>query len=129
MRTKFLFLIFSFIISVCIFFAAPRNVLAYSAVSNPSALAFVNPLDIFKNDLLENAAQQLNVTTEVPSLTGISRFGLGTQWNIELLDFKNLSGGDAISVLKAIAVLAINLFLIVIQVVVAILKGLLPFLS
>ena len=49
--------------------------------------------------------------------------------SLNLLNTENLSASDLPGALKAVAVLAINLFLIVIQVVVGILKALLPFLS
>lgn len=47
----------------------------------------------------------------------------------QLLNTKNLSSSDFGTALKAVAVLAINLFLIVIQTVASILKALLPFLQ
>ena len=46
-----------------------------------------------------------------------------------LLNTNDLNSGNLFKMLKAVAVLAINLFLIVIQVVVGILKALLPFLN
>jgi len=45
------------------------------------------------------------------------------------LDVKAISSGDIISALKAVAVLAINLFLIIIQTIAGILKALLSFLQ
>lgn len=83
------------------------------------SLTNLNPLDFFKSDLLKNAAQNAGVSTTVPNLPIFKQF----------LDTKNLSFSDIPGSLKAIGVLAINLFLVVIQAVAAILKGLLPFLS
>ena len=102
---------------IFIFVLTASGVFAYtsgtpSASSTPS---LINPFDYFKNDTLKNAAQNIGVGTTVPSL--------------RLLDTKDLSFSDIPGSLKAIATLAINLFLIVIQAVAAILKGLLPFLS
>lgn len=86
-----------------------------SGTSDSPVPSLLNPFDFFKNDALKNAAQNIGVGTTVPSL--------------RLLDTKDLSFNDIPGSLKAIATLAINLFLIVIQAVAAILKGLLPFLS
>ncbi len=126
MKIKFPTLIIGF--TVCVFSLVSFNgSFAYTSANpnqGPSLPTFIDPLDIFKSDLLKNAAQQTGVGTAVPGLN----LG-GTPTNVNLLDLKDLSSGDFVSVLKAIATLAINLFLIVIQVVVAILRGLLPFLS
>lgn len=101
---------------VFIFILTASGAFAYtSGTPNTSVPSSLNPFDFFKNDALKNAAQNIGVGTTVPSL--------------RLLDTKNLSFNDIPGSLKAIGVLAINLFLIVIQAVAAILKGLLPFLS
>jgi hypothetical protein len=117
---KFSSLIIGF--TICVLSLASFNgVFAYSSTDSDQGISspsLINPLDIFKSDFFKNAAQQLNVGTTTPTST-----------NINLFDLKDLSSGDFVSVLKAIGTLAINLFIIVIQVVVAILKGLLPFLS
>jgi hypothetical protein len=88
--------------------------LAYNQNFNLSVPSF-NPLDYLKKDLLESAARSIGVGTAVPSLN--------------FFNTKSFSSGDIVSMLKAVAVLAINLFLIVIQTVAGILKALLPFLS
>ncbi len=101
---------------VFIFILTTSGTFAYtSGTSDTSTPSLINPFDFFKNDALKNAAQNIGVGTTVPSL--------------RLLNTKNLSFSDIPGSLKAIGVLAINLFLIVIQAVAAILKGLLPFLS
>lgn len=91
--------------------------LAYSSIgSTPLPKpSIIEPLDILKSDLFKNIVPNIGIGTTIP--------------NLNLLNTKNLSGGDLVSVLRAIAVLAINLFLIVIQTVAGILKALLPFLS
>ena len=81
---------------------------------NLPALSF-NPLDYLNDDLLKGAARDTGIGTSVP--------------NLNLINMENLSSGDIISMLKAVAVLAINLFLIVVQTVAGILKALLQFLS
>ena len=60
-------------------------------------------------------------TTILPSLP--------EEKKIKLIDLQNISSDDIFKSLRAIAILAINLFLIVIQVVAGILKALLPFLG
>jgi len=79
----------------------------------------LNPLDYLKNLPSLGGVTTQGIGTSVPSLPSFSRF----------LDTGNLSAGDVVSMLKAVAVLTINLFLIVIQTVAGILKALLPFLS
>lgn len=105
---------------VFIFVLIASGAFAYaSGTSDASAPSLINLFDFFKNDALKDAAQSTGVSTAVPSLPIFKQF----------LDTKDLSFNDIPSSLKAIAVLAINLFLIVIQAVAAILKGLLPFLG
>ncbi len=109
-------LIFLVGLPVFIFILTTPSTFAYtSGTPDTSGPSLINPFDFFKNDALKNAAQNIGVGTTVPSL--------------QLLNTKNLSFSDIPSSLKAIGVLAINLFLIVIQAVAAILRGLLPFLS
>ena len=101
---------------VFIFILTASGAFAYtSETPDTSVPSLINPFDFFKNDALKNAAQKTGIGTTVPSL--------------QLLNTKNLSFNDIPGSLKAIATLAINLFLIVIQAVAAILRGLLPFLS
>lgn len=113
------------IISVIILIMAvftPIHSLAYpiNNTSPLSAPSLIDPLNILKSDLFKN------------SLPGFGNFNIGTtipSFNLNLLNTNNLSSTDLTSALKAVLVLAINLFLIVIQTVVAILKALLPFLQ
>ncbi len=101
---------------IFIFILTASGTFAYtSGTPDTSTPSLINPFDFFKNDALKDAAQKTGIGTTVPSL--------------KLLDTKNLSFNDIPGSLKAIATLAINLFLIVIQAVAAVLKGLLPFLS
>ncbi len=104
---------------VFIFILTASGTFAYTS-GNPdtSAPSLINPFDFFNSDVLKNAAQNTGISTVVPSLPSFN-----------LLDTKNLSFSDIPGSLKAIGTLAINLFLVVIQAVAAILKGLLPFLS
>jgi hypothetical protein len=96
------------------FVSNPFNVFASNQNFSLSIPLFNSP-DYLKEDLFKGAAQNIGVGTTVPSLN--------------LSNTKSLSSGDIISMLKAVVVLAINLFLIVIQTVAGILKALLPFLS
>ena len=118
MKSKSIFILLIGL-SIFVFVLTTTNVFAYTpGTLNTSVSSLINPFDFFKNDMLKNAAQNTGVSTAVPGLPSFN-----------LLDTKNLSFSDIPGSLKAIAVLAINLFLIVIQAVAAILKGLLPFLS
>ncbi len=120
MKSKSIFILLVVGLPVFIFILTTFDVFAYtSGTPDASASSLVNPFDFFKNDALKNAAQNIDVGTTVPSLPIFKQF----------LDTKDLSFSDIPGSLKAIGVLAINLFLIVIQAVAAILKGLLPFLS
>lgn len=91
------------------------------------SMALESPIDLFAPSLPDIQ----NIGTTIPSLTGVPKLTEinlgGGSWDI--LKGGNVSSNDLTGALKAIAVLAINLFLIVIQVVVGILKALLPFLS
>ena len=102
-------LFFIFFIGLQIFILNPSGTFAYASSGNPdilaSSLALTNPLDFFKSDALKNATQDTGIST------------------------KKLSFSDIPNSLKAIGILAINLFLIVIQTVAGVLKALLPFLS
>ena len=96
--------------------------LAYSTTTSNTPLlplpSLIDPINVLKNSLLKNTTPNLK------------NFSIGTTMpNLNLLNTQNLSGGDLLGALKAVAVLAINLFLIVIQTTAAILKALLPFLS
>ena len=109
---------------------------AYSSAGDSRVPYLTNPLDYLNNQVLQNlpGLQNLNISTAapVPSLSKGLFKGLisGTaSEQFKLLNTKNLSFDDLTGSLKSIAVLAINLFLIVIQVVAGILKALLPFLS
>lgn len=103
----------------------------------------LEPLDLFNRAFSETSK---STTTSLPALPGfklppelqksvkgfLSGTSTGTGSNFDfkqLLNTESLSGKDFGSALKAIAVLAINLFLIIIQTVAAILKALLPFLQ
>lgn len=112
---KNLVLMISLLIILSAALTASRS-LGYSAGSTPLPVpSIIEPLDILKSDLFKNIIPNIGIGTTIP--------------NLNLLNTKNLSGGDLTSALKAIAVLAINLFLIVIQTVAGILKALLPFLQ
>ncbi|MEX1063856.1 MAG: hypothetical protein WD898_01855 [Candidatus Paceibacterota bacterium] len=93
-----------------------------------------NPLDLLENDVLQDAADSKGIGTTVPSLPKLPGFKdiiAGTSGNAfsELINTDAFSSDDISGTLKAVAVLAINLFLIVIQTVAGILKVLLSFLS
>lgn len=98
-------------------FAATQNNFLNPSV--PSVPSINDTLDFLKtNDLFKNAAQSKGIDTSIPKLPNLKSF----------LDTKDLSFNDVSSSLRSIGILAINLFLIVIQTVAGILKGLLPFL-
>lgn len=87
-----------------------------------SSNQLVNPLNPSK---LLPGIPSVNMGTIVPTLSGLPT-SLG---GFKLFNLNSLSANDFTSALKSIGILAINLFLIVIQVVAGILKALLPFLS
>ena len=61
----------------------------------------------------------LNIDTKRFNLPEISNIFKKSDWSM----------GDVVAVLKALAILGINVFIVVVEVVVGILKALLPFLS
>ncbi len=96
--------------------------------------AIPNPLDLFKNDLFKESAGSKGIGTTIPSLPELPGFKdivAGTSKGAfgDLLNTDAFSSGDITGTLKAVSILAINLFLIVIQTVAGILKVLLSFLS
>lgn len=131
-------------IKVKIFILAFTTLIA--TVVPPVFVYASNTLPLEPLDLLNKAFSETskNANTSLPTLPGF-KLPLGIQKSAksflsgantgngidfgQLLNTKNLSGKDFGSALKAVAVLAINLFLIVIQTVASILKALLPFLQ
>ena len=113
-------IIFSAVIVLSAIFISSRHSFAYSTTGDVSLTplpSIINPIEALKNqsNFFKNIVPSIGIGTTMPSLN--------------LLNTENLSASDLPGALKAVAVLAINLFLIVIQVVVGILKALLPFLS
>lgn len=111
---------------------------AYSSAGDSLTSSLTNPLDYLNNQLLPNlpGLKNVNIGTALPLPPNLSRglFSRGfisgeASEQFKLLNTQNLSFDDLTGSLKSVAVLAINLFLIVIQVVAGILKALLPFLK
>ncbi|MBI2063008.1 MAG: hypothetical protein HYT61_02075 [Candidatus Yanofskybacteria bacterium] len=88
---------------------------AYSINETSLPLPSILNINPFDSDLFKNLVPNIDLGTTMP--------------NLNLLNINNLSSNDFVSVLRAVAILAINLFLIVIQTVAGILKALLPFLT
>ncbi len=111
-----------FSVVICLLFLSGfvrANSFAYSAGTLPgSPLPSIN----INFDVLKKITNTIpvNLTGGLPTVSGVN-------WNI----FQNssFSTSDLTGALKSIAVLAINLFLIVIQTVAGILKAFLPFLN
>ena len=76
--------------------------------------------DISRTDCINGVSGSNSDCSKLPEL----KFDLH-----DLTATKSFSTGDILNTLKAIAALAINLFIVVIQTVVGLLKGLLPFLK
>lgn len=108
-------------------------------ISESSATVTVNPMDYTRsiNDMANQAVKTQGINTTVPNINipTIKTAAPGSFQSLTKTDFgslintKNLSFKDTGSILKSIAILAINLFLIVIQTVAGILRALLPFLN
>lgn len=79
----------------------------------------IDPLD-YLDEIIKKLPRLQNLGTTLP---------IPQQFSIQTLGIGGLSSNDFSGALKAVAVLAINLFLIIIQTTAAILKALLPFLS
>lgn len=114
------------------------HVFAYSSVEDQLVSPKSNPLDYLQNNQLLQRLPGLNnfnIGTTIPALpsslpSNFKGFFSGSNFgDFKLINIDSLSSQDLTGSLKSIAVLAINLFLIVIQVVAGILKALLPFLQ
>lgn len=102
-----------FLITLPILLLGPSFAYADNAILTDSAT--LDSFGSLKDNLFKNLTSSINIGTTVPSL--------------RLVNADNLSSADLVSALRSVAVLAINLFLIVIQTVASVLKALLPFLS
>ena len=110
---------------------------AYSAGGTQLDGFSTNPLKYLNKQLIPSlpGLKSVNIGTTAPTLPDISGglfkgFISGTaSQQFKLLNTQNISFDDVTGSLRSIAVLAINLFLIVIQTVASILKALLPFLE
>ena len=110
----------------------PGGALAY-ADDSPAVRpmpSLINPLEYLNENLLSKLPGiKSEGSGALPSgLGGLLSEG-GGLGGIKLLNTSSLSTNDIPGALKSIAVLAINLFLIVIQTVAGVLKALLPFLQ
>lgn len=94
-----------------------------------SFAASFNPLDALKNSLAPGLPGIQSIGTTAPTLPSLSKLSGLSSSDWKILNTSSLSFDDFGGALKSIAILAINLFLIVIQVIAGILKALLPFLQ
>ena len=129
------------VIAVVIILFVPSTSLASSTENENFGLnslfmsAISNPFDYLKTDLFGEAADSQSIGTTVPTipkLPGLKDFIVGsseTNGFGGLFDTDKLSRDDIGGSIKAVVVLAINLFLIIIQTVSGILKALLSLLS
>lgn len=133
-KIKNKFLLTTLLLSVLLLVLSGNNAFAYSAGESQYDTSSVNPLNYLTKQLMPGL-KNVNIGTTAPTLPGMSGglfkgFISGTaSQQFKLLNSSNLSFDDITGSLKSIAVLAINLFLIVLQTVAAILKALLPFLG
>lgn len=132
------------------FFATPILIFAVVLFSNfafaytadnpaPTVLPFnpVNRLTNLKTDLFKGTVPSQNINTSVPTLPSLPNLNNlknflpkgGSNGSIKTSSTKSFSTSDVGGGLKSIGVLAIRLFLIVIETVAAVLRALLPFLS
>jgi hypothetical protein len=106
---------FSFLILVFTAGISSNNTYAFDQSLISSSSLFSLPNRHLLEGLFKNTALNVNINTAIP--------------NFNFLDIENFSLKNVLSIIKAIGALAINLFLIVIQATVEILKVLLPFLN
>ena len=104
-----------------VFVLFSKNSLARSSRDSQPVFSQINSFEYLQKNLLPSLPMN--------SRGLFSNTATGSFRDLKLLNTEGLSSGNLVSALKSVAVLAINLFLIVIQVVVGILKALLPFLS
>lgn len=128
-------------ITLTLFFTIIMSGVSFAYTTNSAAptlplLPSVNPVDYLKSILPKTGPSFTGIGTSVPSIPSLqnlknllpSSLG-GSGISKPTSNTTGFSTGDIGGSLKAIGVLAINLFLIVIQTVAGILKALLPFLS
>lgn len=121
------------LVLVLLTFASGENTFAYTASDNGNLdlpmLSSSSPINSL-NRLIDPLDYLDEITKKLPGLQNLGMtLPIPQQFSIQTLGVSGLSFNDFPGAIKAIAVLAINLFLIVIQTTAAILKALLPFLS
>ncbi len=123
-HTLFIFSILFLIINIF----ALKNISAYSTQLTPSPNPIVNGISDSLSKLIQNvfhglsADKSINVGTSTP--LSPANWTLGSKLS-ELFSVKSISGWDIWGAIKAVLMLSINLFFIVINVVLEVLKGLL----
>lgn len=123
---------YTFSISIILFLIinifALKNISAYSTQLTPSPNPIVNGISDSLSKLIQNvfrglsANKSINIGTSIP-LSPVSET-LGSKLS-ELFNVKSISGWDLWGAIKAVLALSINLFFVVINVVLEVLKGLL----
>jgi hypothetical protein len=111
---------------VCFFFSASQSsayITSNAPGSNVASVNFGVLQYLLNNSVVKNILSQQGIGSSL--LSGLSLPNL----NLNLINTKDLSSKDITGSIKAVASLAINLFLIVIQTAGGILKALLPSLS
>lgn len=123
-KIKKTFILTLFLVVVLLVLTSNKS-FAYSLAGDSLTPSLINPLDYLN--------KQISTTSPaLPNLSGglFKGFISGpASEQFKLLNTQNLSFNDLTGSLKSVAILAINLFLVVIQVVAGILKALLPFLK
>lgn len=105
-----------------------KNISAYSTQLTPSPNPVVNGISDSLSKLIQNtfrdlsADRSINIGTSIP-ISPVNET-LGSKLS-ELFSVKSISGWDLWGAIKAVLMLSINLFFIVINVVLEVLKGLL----
>ena len=124
-----------FALVILLVFASGRDVFAHLASDigdsdlNLPVFSSSSPVNLL-NRLIDPLDYLDEITKKLPGLQNLgTTLPIPQQFSIQTLGVSGLSFDDLPGALKAVAILAINLFLIVIQTTAAILKALLPFLS
>ena len=133
--TTIFVLVILFVVVILLVFASGKYVFAHAASDigdsdfDLPVLSSSSPINSL-NRLIDPLDYLDEITKKLPGLQNIgTTLPIPQQFSIQTLGVGGLSFDDLPGALKAVAVLAINLFLIVIQTTAAILKALLPFLS
>lgn len=120
-------IIASLFFMINIFFSG--SVFSYSTQLESNPEKVTNEISNSINKLMQDMFRGLNGGKNININTGIPMSPIKEVSFDDIINTKSLSGGDILEAIKAVLILAINLFLLVINIVAEVLRGLLGVLN